>query len=53
MLNASVNKSAVLVFSRDPVEDEWKWGEHALPGVSNYTYLGIDFACNGARDVHF
>ena len=23
-----------------------------LPRVSNYTYLGIDFACNGAWDVH-
>ena len=27
-------------------------GEHLLPRVSNYTYLGIDFACNGAWDVH-
>ena len=32
-----------MVFSRNPVEGEWKWGEHALPRVSNYTYLGIDF----------
>ena len=22
--------SAVMVFSKDPVEDEWKWGEHVL-----------------------
>ena len=28
---------------RNPVEGEWKWGEHALPRVSNYTYLGIDW----------
>ena len=34
---------------RNPVEGEWKWGEHALPRVSTY---GIDFACNGAWDVH-
>ena len=40
-----------MVFSRNPVEGEWKWGEHLLPRVSNYTYLGIDFACNGAWDV--
>ena len=45
-------KSAVMVFSRNPVEGEWKWGERALPRVSKYTYLGIDFACNGAWDVH-
>ena len=32
------------MFSRNPLEGEWKWGEHALPRVSNYTYLGIDFA---------
>ena len=51
-LKANVCKSAVMVFSRNPVEGEWKWGEHALPRVSNYTYLGIDFACNGAWDVH-
>ena len=53
-IKANVCKSAVMVFSRNPVEGEWKWGEHALPRVSNYTYLhvGIDFACNGAWDVH-
>ena len=28
------------------------WGEHRLPKVCSYRYLGIDFACNGARDVH-
>ena len=26
--------------------------QHTLPRVSNYTYLGVDFACNGAWDVH-
>ena len=31
------------------MEGEWKWGEHALPRVSNYSYLGIDFACNGVH----
>ena len=51
-LKANVCKSAVMVFSRNPVEGEWKCGEHALPRISNYTYLGIDFACNGAWDVH-
>ena len=51
-LRANVCKSAVMVFSKNPVEGEWKWGEHLLPRVSNYTYLGIDFACNGAWDVH-
>ena len=51
-LKANVSKSAVMVFSRNPVEGEWKWGEHELPRGSNYMYLGIDFACNGAWDVH-
>ena len=51
-LKANVCKSAVMVFSKNPVEGEYKWGKHALPRVSTYTYLGIDFACNGAWDVH-
>ena len=49
-LKANVCKSAVMVFSRKSVEGERKWGEHALPRVSNYTYLCI--VCNGAWDVH-
>ena len=39
-LKANVSKSAVMVFS---VEGGWKWGEHELPKVSNYSFLGIDF----------
>ena len=31
---------------------EWKWGEHMLPKVSNYAYLGVNFASNGAWDSH-
>ena len=34
--------------NNNSVEGGWKWGEHKLPKVSSYTYLGIDFACNGA-----
>ena len=51
-LKANVSKSAVMVFSKNSVEGGWKWGEHKLPKVSNYSYLGIDFASNGAWDVH-
>ena len=51
-LEANVSKSAVTVYSKNSVEGGWKWGEHKLPEVSSYTYLGIDFACNGAWDVH-
>ena len=40
-----------MVFSQNSVEGGWKWGEHKLPKVSSYTYLGIDFACNGAWDA--
>ena len=40
------------MFSKDRVEGRWKWGEHELPKVSSYSYLGIDFASNGAWDVH-
>ena len=32
-----------VVFSRNPAEGEWKWGEHVLPS---------DFTCNGDWDVH-
>ena len=48
-LKANVSKSAVMVFSKNSVEGGWKWGEHKLPKVSNYS---IDFASNGAWDVH-
>ena len=37
-LKANVSKSAVMVFSKNSVEDGWKWGEHKLPKVSSYTY---------------
>ena len=47
-----MSKSAVMVFSKNSVEGGWKWGEHKLPKVSSYTYLGIDFACSGAWDVN-
>ena len=46
-LKANVSKSVVMVFSKNSVGG-WKWGEHTLPKVSNYSYLGIDFASNGA-----
>ena len=42
----------VMVFSKNSVEGGWKWGEHELRKVSSYSYLGIDFASNGAWDVH-
>ena len=45
-------KSAVMVFSKDVVNGCWKWGEHSLPKVSSYIYLGIDFSSNGAWDMH-
>ena len=51
-LTANVSKSAVVVFARDVVEGAWKWGENNLPNVCKYTYLGIDFQCNGAWDMH-
>ena len=51
-LKTNVSKSAVMVFSKNSVEGGWKWREHTLPKVSNYSYLGIDFASNGAWDVH-
>ena len=51
-LKANVTKSAVVVFSNEVVEDNWKWGEHHLPTVNEYTYLGVDFASNGAWDGH-
>ena len=47
-IKANVTKSAVLVFSKDVVE----WGEHHLPTVTEYTYLGVDFASNGAWNGH-
>ena len=31
---------------------EWKWGEHMLPRVSKYAYLGVNFASNRAWDSH-
>ena len=48
-LKADVSKSAVVVFAR---EGSWNWGEQALPRLSKYTYLGVDFTSNGAWDEH-
>ena len=50
-LKANVSKSMVMVFSKNSVEGGWKWGEHKPPNASSYSYLGIDFASNGAWDV--
>ena len=52
IVHANVNKSAVLVFGKDKVKGKWNWGDHVLPIVSNYTYLGVDFSYNGAWDTH-
>ena len=51
-LRANVNKSVVLVFGKDKVKGKWNWGDHVLPIVSNYTYLGVDFSYNEAWDTH-
>ena len=40
-LKAIVSKSAVMVFTRNQEEGEWMWGEHRLPRVCSYRYLGI------------
>ena len=50
-LKTNVSKSAVMVFARDAVEGDWKWGENSL-SLSTHNYLDIDFQCNGAWDVH-
>ena len=47
-----MSKSAVLVFAKDQVQGSWKWGDHDLPTVSEYTYLGVGFTSNGAWDAH-
>ena len=51
-LKANVSKSAVVVFARELVEGSWNWGEQALPRLSKYTYLGVDFTSDGAWDEH-
>ena len=51
-LKANVTKSAVMAFSKEDVDGNWKWGEHHLPTVNEYTYLGADFASNEACDGH-
>ena len=41
-----------MVFARSKVDGEWMWGEHRLPRVGSYSYLGVEFACNAAWDMH-
>ena len=41
-----------MVFARELAEGSWNWGEQALPRLSKYTYLGVDFTSNGAWDEH-
>ena len=36
-LQANVSKSAMMVFSKDAVNNCWKWGEYSLPIVSSYS----------------
>ena len=51
-LRANVSKSAVMVFSRSSVKGDWVWGEHKLPNMCRYAYLGIEFSSNGVWDLH-
>ena len=39
-LKANVTKSVVMVFTKEAVEGTWKLGEHDLPIVAKYTFLG-------------
>ena len=39
------------MLGKDKVKGKWNWGDHVLPIVSNYTYLGVDFSYNGAWDI--
>ena len=41
-----------MVVARIKREGEWLWGEHKLPRMCSYSYLGIDLACNGACDIN-
>ena len=41
-----------MVFARELVEGSWNWEEQALPRLSKYTYLGVDFTSNGEWDEH-
>ena len=34
-----MSKRVVMVFSKNSVEDGWKWGERKLPKVSSYTLV--------------
>ena len=45
----NVTKSAVINFSKEVVEGSWKWEEHHLPTVTEYTYLGwiLHLMCRG------
>ena len=40
------------MFGKYKVKGKWYWGDHMLPIVSDYTYLGVDFSYNGAWDTH-
>ena len=42
-----------MIFAGDAVEGSWKWGDSGCFCLTFLvTYLGIDFQCNGAWDVH-
>ena len=51
-VKANVSKSAVTVLARNQEKGEWMWGGHRLSRVCSYRCLGINFACNGAWNVH-
>ena len=51
-LQAILSKIAVMIFSKSAINGCWKYGEHNLPKVSSYSYIGLDFSSNGAKDMH-
>ena len=46
-VTTNVRKCAVVVCNEDkvnPINFKWKWGEHELPIVDRYTYLGVEIS---------
>ena len=53
-LRANINKSAVMVFSKNiaSTSGRWSWGDNEIAKVDSYCYLGVDFAFNGSWDIY-
>ena len=49
---ANVSKCAVIFRNEKELDGAWTWGDSVLPHLNYYTYLHVQFTCNGHWNAH-